>query len=117
MAIGQVDNQRQFTRLDLQIATELRSADGICIVGESSDISLEGFFLQCEGSFPEGSLCEITLVLGRESENESLKISGRIARVKAAGMAVQFNEQLSESNVRRLIAYWNPAGEAYGGEG
>ena len=108
MTSNQVDNQRQFVRMDVKIVTELRSAGDVKIVGESSDISLDGLFLQCETTLPVGTDCEATLVLDRGSEKGSIKVLGKVTRITQTGMGVQFTENLSEDSVGQLVAWWNP---------
>ena len=100
--MNQVDNEREFTRVAVKFFAELRAEERAPILGRSSDISFNGFFLECDSTVPVGTDCEVTIVLGSGSDKVYIQALGKVARIDPNGMAVQFTKILDEHSAAHL---------------
>ncbi len=103
-----LDNRREFTRVNVQIEVGICPDDRATIVGVVSDLSLNGLFIQCSGRVPLGTTCEVQLFLsGRENAELQVEIHGRISRIEDTGMGVGFTGVPLDSleHLRNLIRF------------
>ncbi len=91
---------RQFLRVAAEIAAVAVGAGGTAR-GFTRDLSPKGAYLQVDLPFPEGSTCEVTLLLegdmveGARAEGAVMvRARGYVSRSDAAGMAIEFESIL-----------------------
>ncbi len=91
---------RQFLRVDAEIAAVAVGAGGTAR-GFTRDLSPKGAYLQVDLPFPEGSTCEVTLLLEGDGEAAEraegavqVRARGYVSRSDQAGMAIEFESIL-----------------------
>jgi hypothetical protein len=88
---------RQFLRVDAEIAAVAVGAGGTAR-GFTRDLSPKGAYLQVDLPFPEGSTCEVTLLLEGDTEAAEgavqVRARGYVSRSDQAGMAIEFESIL-----------------------
>jgi len=58
-----LDNDREFTRVNVAIYAELRIEGNVVFQGEIENVSFNGLLLRCETTFPEQTPCRVFLHL------------------------------------------------------
>ena len=104
-------NQREFTRILVNMEAEVKSDKSTILGHLTKDISLNGLFLTCEKKFPVDTDCELTIFLGGRKSRQRIKIKGKVVRVEDRGMAFAFHEIMggdSFAHLRTLILYNSP---------
>jgi hypothetical protein len=98
---------REFTRSPVHAHVEVCLENGVLVDGEAADISLRGMRFFTEKSLPVGKMVRVRVLLEPGQEQPSLSIGGRIARVEAGGVALEFTGVDADSieHLRRLITY------------
>ncbi len=101
-------NRREFTRVRVNILSELRSGASVDINGTLANVSLNGMFLNTEAHLPEEAACNISLLLETGQETVTIQIEGKVIRNDPLGMAIQFTKILgpeSFSHLQNLVLY------------
>ena len=104
-------NQREFTRVLVNMEAEVRSGKSIILGHLTQDISLSGLFLTCEKKFPVNTDCDLTIFLGGLKNQQRIKLKAKVVRVEEKGMAFAFQEIMgsdSFAHLRALILYNSP---------
>jgi len=101
-------NRREFTRVRVNILSELRSGGSVDISGTLANVSLNGMFLNTEAHLPEEAACDISLILETGQETVTIQTEGKVIRNDPLGMAIQFMKILgpeSLSHLQNLVLY------------
>ncbi len=99
-------NRREFIRVPVQVRAEV-SGGGLSITSPATqNLSLKGLRLTCSERLPEGTACQIRLILG---EGEILiDAEGTVVQCYPDGLAFQFSRLLgleSFEHLRKLLLY------------
>ena len=105
--------RRQSERVPLNILAEILAGGGQPVVGRTLDLSLTGVFVTDAMALAEGSPCEVCLMVAGRNAPIRLRLRGRVARVTAEGVGVEFTAMSREcyDNLSYIIRY-NQTGEA-----
>jgi len=95
-------NRREFTRVCVNILSELRSGRSVDISGTLANVSVNGMFLNTEAHLPEKTRCDISLFLEGGEEAVTIKIEGKVIRNGPWGMAIQFTKILGPESLHHL---------------
>ena len=95
-------NRREFTRVRVNILSELRSGGSVDISGTLANVSLNGMFLNTEAHLPEEATCNISLLLEAGEEKVTVQTEGKVIRNDPLGMAIQFTKILGPENLAHL---------------
>ncbi len=95
-------NRREFTRVRVNILSELRSGASVDINGTLANVSLNGMFLNTEAHLPEEAACNISLLLETGQETVTIQIEGKVIRNGPWGMAIQFTKILDPESLNHL---------------
>ncbi len=101
-------NRREFTRVRVNILSELRSGGPVDISGTLANVSVNGMFLNTEAHLPEEAACDISLFLEGGEETVTIQIEGKVIRNAPWGIALQFTKILgpeSLSHLQNLVLY------------
>lgn len=102
-------NAREFTRVPTRIQAEVQGGD-LHITGAAAEsLSMKGMFLACTEQLPEGTDCQITLLLG--DGEIRVQAGGRVIHAYPGGLALQFTQILgleSFDHLRKLVLYNAP---------
>ncbi len=101
-------NRREFTRVRVNILSELRSGASVDINGTLANVSVNGMFLNTEAHLPEEARCDISLFLEGGEETVTIQIEGKVIRNAPWGIALQFTKILgpeSLSHLQNLVLY------------
>jgi hypothetical protein len=104
-----MSDARQFLRVAAELAAEVVAAGGT-VRGTTRDVSLKGAYVHVGQPFPEGSTCELTLLLDEGSPiaagMRQVRARGFVSRSDADGMAIEFQELIgldSWDHLRGLV--------------
>lgn len=100
--MGPTDNRREFTRVHVNILSELRSGETVDISGTLANVSLKGMFLNTEAHLPEETICEVSLLLEGGGEPVTIKAEGKVIRNNPFGIAIEFTKILGPENLAHL---------------
>jgi len=95
-------NRREFTRVRVNILSELRSGGSVDITGTLANVSLNGMFLNTEAHLPEEAACDVSLFLEGGEETVTIQIEGKVIRNGPWGMAIQFTKILGSESLNHL---------------
>lgn len=101
-------NRREFTRVRVNILSELRSGGSVDISGTLANVSLNGMFLNTDAHLPEDATCDISLLLEGGGETITIQTEGKVIRNEPTGMAIQFTKILgteSLAHLQNLVLY------------
>lgn len=101
-------NQREFTRVRSSVPVDCIFADGRILAGATKDVSLNGCFVPCPQPPPEDTPCTAVLHLDGRGGAIRVEAHAEVARVRAEGFALRFNELVeidSYQHLRNLILY------------
>ena len=89
---GSMEN-RQYTRLPLDIMVELHLKDGTRLYGETADISLDGAFVMLipPPGVKTGQLCNLELIIKAQDGWVRVAFNCSIAHNKHDGIGLQFD--------------------------
>lgn len=96
------NNRREFTRVRMNILSELRSGESVDISGTLANVSMNGMFLNTESHLPEEASCDISLLLDAGEETVTIHIEGTVIRNDPKGMAIQFTKILGPESLTHL---------------
>lgn len=102
------DNRREFTRVRVNLLTELRSGESVDIAGTLSNVSMSGLLLTCATRLPVDTPCDISLMLEGGAEIVSIQTEGKVIRSDAEGLAIQFTKIIgpeSLAHLQNLVLY------------
>ena len=103
---GQVDEKRDFVRVPFRTDTSIRTRDRTIWSSSTLDISMNGIRIAtAEAAPPEGTLCEIEIVLTETPAPAIIEARGSIVRSMAGTLAVHLTEIDLDSyeHLRQLI--------------
>ncbi len=86
------DNRREFSRVSPRLDVVLTTEERIIRSGQTQDMSMSGLFCVCSDPFPEGTRCQVTLLLGGPEDPVRIETSGTVVRSTDSGIAVEFSE-------------------------
>jgi hypothetical protein len=61
-------NRREVTRIPLRLDAILRSHSTPAVSGKTTDVSLKGIHVACDNPLPVGSVCQLTLLFGPQTD-------------------------------------------------
>jgi len=96
--------KRNFSRVDFRIVATVKHG-ARQFVGAVSNLSLGGVFLVTDQRLPIGEVAEILIALDDQPEN-SVTMTGRVARAAPEGIAINFEKMDSDSyiHLKNLVA-------------
>jgi hypothetical protein len=90
---AQPEEKRSFVRVPFKMNTTVRTRDSTIWSSNTLDISMNGIRVETtETAPPEGTLCEIEIVLAETPAPVIIEARGSIVRSKAGSLAMHFNE-------------------------
>lgn len=106
--MGEQQNLREWTRIDLALDVLLRFDDGAAMTGTTRNISASGMLIETDSIAETAAECEVTLK--REDGESSITIQGRGEVVRTDGSAIAIHLTLlhgeeSYTNLRSLIIH------------
>ena len=109
MTLSSSQEQREFSRSEVAIRSEVRLQSGILLEGQIRDVSLNGAWFSTERSLPIGHPVQVSLVLsgGEPAEEIRIDLRGQVVRIEEGGVAVEFLSVSDEGidHLRRLVLY------------
>jgi len=99
-------NQREFTRVEVSVRTEVRAGGKTIAGAPSHSISMKGMSIQTPERLPVGTECEIRLIL--VDGDAEIRLQGSVVALLADGMAFLFTKVLgleSYEHLRNLFFY------------
>ena len=106
--VSQESNAREFTRVNTRINIVLSTGESKNMNGAVKDVSANGVYVSCEGEAPEGTECHVEIALSEDPAGPVIKGHGRVVRVEADGLAINFTEIIGEDSfvhLRNLVLY------------
>jgi hypothetical protein len=100
------DEKREFVRVPFRTGTTIRTSDRTIWPGNTLDISMNGLRVATTETVPpEGTLCEVGIVLAEAPEPVIIEARGSVVRSKPGTLAVHFSEVDVDSyeHLRQLI--------------
>lgn len=97
-------NRRLYPRMKCRVTIELQAEDGAPLLGNLTNISLSGCFVETSAILPIGS----KLALQFSIDDGKLRADGMVARIDpGSGIAIQFNDMNHEDRERmhRILEY------------
>lgn len=95
-------NRREFTRVRVNLLSELRSGGSVDINGTLANVSLSGMFLNTDAHLPVDTTCQIALFLEGGEEPVAIQTEGKVIRNEPLGMAIQFTKILGPESLNHL---------------
>ena len=99
-------NQREFTRVEVSVRTEVRAGGKTIAGAPSHSISMKGMSIQTPERLPVGTEGEIRLIL--VDGDAEIRVQGSVVALLADGMAFLFTKVLgleSYEHLRNLVFY------------
>ncbi len=100
------NEKREFVRVPFRMGTTVRTSDRTIRSGSTLDVSMNGLRIATtEIVPPEGTFCEVEIVLAEAPEPVVIEARGSIVRSKPGTLAVHFSEVDVDSyeHLRQLI--------------
>ena len=89
----QPEEKREFVRVPFKMSTTVRTRDRTIWSGNALDISMNGMLVATtETAPPEGTLCEIEIVLAEAPAPVIIEARGPVIRSDTGTLAVHFSE-------------------------
>jgi hypothetical protein len=84
-------NDREFTRVPINLSVELSCEGKTIISNNCQDVSMNGVYVISDDKFKESSSCDVKLLVNKDEKTcEEIKAQGHIERVTENGMAIKF---------------------------
>lgn len=83
-------DSREFSRSPVHARVEVCLDNGVMVDGTAADVSLRGMRFFTERSLPVGKSVRVRLLLDDQNAYPYLAVRGRIVRVEAGGVALEF---------------------------
>ena len=102
------ENQREFTRVPIQIEAQVTGGDAPMLRGPVRNVSMNGLFLLCDHPLPIDTDCRLTLLLGDAENQTCINARGIVRRLEDTGMGIEFSHILgleSFNHLRNLVLY------------
>jgi hypothetical protein len=100
------NEKREFVRVPFSIGTTIRTSDRTIWSGNTLDVSMNGLRVATtENVSPEGTFCEVEIVLAEAPDPVIIEARGSIVRSMPGTLAVHFSEVDIDSyeHLRQLI--------------
>ena len=101
-------DRREMTRVLIQLDVILRSKSSPTMLGKTTDVSLKGIRIDCGNPLPVGSTCQLTLLVGPQTDPIRIELGGTVVRIDASGMAVEIDDVLpidALSHLQNIVRY------------
>jgi len=101
------ESNREFTRIPVRVHAEMKGGGLTLRSTDTRNLSLKGMLLASTESLPEGTDCEVSLLLG-DGDAIRIEIEGKVAHCYPDGIAIQFTRIFgveSYDHLRKLILY------------
>lgn len=97
---------REFTRVPINIEVNLNSSEGTVKTLKTRDLSIKGVFVESDEQWPEATECDVSLTL-QAAEPIKIEFKGKVERVLDSGMGIEFLEMDLESyeHLQQLLRY------------
>lgn len=102
------ENRRRKTRVRFETRVILRTKEvEVAAEANSRNISLRGAFLATDAALPQGTPCEVEILLTGSSTRLSIRVRGRVARKDKEGLGIVFDSIDPDSyfHLRNLLLY------------
>jgi hypothetical protein len=102
------EERRQKTRVHFETHVIIRTeASEVRAEADSEDISIKGIFVKTQDKIPEGTLCDLEILLTGSSTRLVLTIKGKIKRQEEDGVAIGFESMDLDSymHLKNIILY------------
>jgi hypothetical protein len=102
------DNQREFTRVPVEVQAELYIEGNVIFHGKLDNLSFNGLLVRCDAMVPEQTLSAVLLHLNDGQGGPNIEARGLVVRHNPHTIAVQFIElvgQESAHHLRNLLLY------------
>jgi hypothetical protein len=93
--------QRKYSRSPVSLSVQVRLESGVLVEGKTSNISLNGLFLETERSLPLGSPVKIHMTLGNAEEKTDVICPGLVSRLDERGVAIEIGK-IDDQSLHRL---------------
>jgi len=103
--------RREFVRVPLHVDVQLKGSGELVLTTSTQDLSLRGVRIAHVEQLTPGEECELSLVLGTGGEAVRVEIIGRVVRISAESMGLEFlgiRGVESLDHLRRLVLYNAP---------
>ncbi len=100
-------NEREFSRVEIQMEAELTVQGQKPIRGQLHDVSMNGLCIECESELKVGDACHVDILLGSPEERVTIQVEGEVIRRLASSLAIAFNTVDSEGypHLQNLVLY------------
>ena len=102
------EERRQKTRVRFETHVTIKTRDSeIRAEADSQDISMKGMFVETQVKIPEGTPCDLEILLTGSSTRLALTIKGTITRQEEDGLAIGFESIDLDSfiHLKNIILY------------
>lgn len=104
--MGEAPNQREFTRVHVQVVVEITALGRTLSSSQPQDLSMKGLLVRTSDHLPVGTPCQVKLLLGETGVE--IQAEGEVVRDYPEGFAVQFSRILgveSYGHLKNLVLY------------
>ena len=102
------EERRQKTRVHFETHVIIRTQESeIRAEADSEDISIKGIFIKTQDKIPEGTPCDLEILLTGSSTRLALTVKGTITRQEETGLAIGFDSMDLDSymHLKNIILY------------
>lgn len=103
------NDKRRYTRIVMAVEAEMEEiSTGELRIGRTENVSMKGFFVDCDHSFPLDTDCNVTLFIGGRDSGHRVSVKCRVTYVDEIGMGLEILGHLfmeSYSHLHRLVLY------------
>jgi hypothetical protein len=102
------EEKRKKTRVHFETHVVIKTRDSeIRAEADSEDISIKGVFVKTQDKIPEGTPCDLEILLTGSSTRLALTIKGTITRQEKNGLAIGFESMDLDSfmHLKNVILY------------
>lgn len=99
--------RRKKTRVAFQMVAELTAQGQPLSIKGSSDISLQGLFVETEANLAPGTPCQVTIRLAGDDESLTLHLEGEVVRSQENGLGIRFTSMDPDTffHLRNIVLY------------
>ena len=83
---------REFSRVDINIVATIQARGKETLTTKVRDISMKGLFVEGKVDWPIGTECEIHLILEGRNPPVEINVKGKVQRITEKGMGMSFTE-------------------------
>lgn len=105
--MSDASDRREFSRVPFRVQVTIVGDHATEVTADVRDVSLKGLYAVGAGRLPPGARCAVHLMLGGPESEVRLQLTGRVARVDAGGLAVEFTAMGLDTfyHLRNLVLF------------